>query len=114
MATTIANIPYDRAYLKEFARIDPRYTYTEDQIADGTVITSSVFEALLAREGGLTRSSAKGEDFTDGSDAKLGTVTNTRTADNPYYQVQIANLECKCGALRIVSYDPRFGKFWYF
>jgi hypothetical protein len=114
-----------------FSKAYPKKQYIRKEMAqfvgDGVVAIETLLEHALAVQGGLTRNSTHGEDFTDGSDAKKaaayvveGIETRKRKNGSTYeyeykrYLAKVRNIVTKRGALRILVFEPLHRKFHFF
>jgi hypothetical protein len=91
-----------------------------DAAKHGVIAVETFLEQAIAKVGGLTRTNKNGRDFTDGSDAKKGTVyththgLNGQVDRNVTRNVTIGNLKNKRGILRVVVADPWTQELFYF
>jgi hypothetical protein len=96
-------------------------------VNDGVIAIETLLERALAIQGGLTRNSTAGEDFTDGSDAKKAAayvvegIERRERKDGSFreyaykrYLAQVRHIVTKRGALRILVFEPLNRKFHFF
>lgn len=84
-----------------------------EEALDGVVAVETLLEKAIAKVGQLNRSIKDGEDFSDGTDAKKGVVTNNDSATGSK-AVLIGNIHNKNGDLRVMIGDPISENNYYF
>jgi len=88
--------------------IDHRQT-----VADGAWTNlGSLLEHAIHVTGNITKNNTVGKDFDDISDAKLSSVRTF--SKGKAYSGQVSNLHRKKGLLRVVMYERKQDKFYYF
>ena len=78
----------------------------------GEIAVESMLENALMAVGGPEKMSVHYMDFADKSDAKKS-CARTRNYGKSY-DAQISNIKKKVGDLRVMSYERKQGKFYYF
>lgn len=84
-----------------------------EESKDGVIAVETLLEKAISKVGIINRSNKDGEDFSDGTDAKKGVVTNNDTATGSK-AVCISNIHNKNGDLRVMIGDPISEKNYYF
>lgn len=81
-------------------------------LMDGVIQVETLFELAISKIGNLTRLAINGQDFSDKSDAKKTCVRTSNYGKS--YSAQIARVHTKVGNLRVMCYERKQDKFYYF
>lgn len=104
---------FDKIFHKAYPKAcDKTIATAKRMVSDGVLQIETLFELAVSRVGRLQRNSVDGMDFTDKSDAKKACV---RTSGyGKHYTAPISQVHTKKGNLRVMVYERKKDKFYYF
>lgn len=118
MATKGSTLDLDIAFFNELYPLayPNACEITEKQarqmVKDGVIQIEALFELSVSKIGKLKRQSIEGMDFDDKSDAKKTSVRTCRYGSA--YAAPISQVHTKKGSLRVMCYERKNDKFYYF